>query len=402
MFLNCTSFEPKSLALWDVSSVAVLSQSFQNATSFTGKGLESWKTSNVLTMQLSFSGATRLDFDGSGWAVGKCSRFIGTFESASSFRGKGLEKWNTSSASSVAGAFWNAESVDFDASLWDVRKVSSMALLFTNATSFQGIGLQNWKTDSVVNLFGTFSGSMISDVDLSGWSVGKVTNFEFSFEGARQFQGNGLELWDTSNGTSMRAAFQFTSSLAADLSSWSVEKVSIFSTMFYNSSFNSDVSGWNVRAGCTFWEMFANSSFNQDLNNWRPQVTTESTCPTTKNFTDTFAGSGCPVQADPIPGDGAFCQPVKAPPPTSTPTAIPSAALSIKPFRAKACLRKTVKNEKCVCGRYTCCYNKMKGACFAQSVASNIKAGRFDSLAQKAFDQFCLKKKSSRIAGRCN
>jgi len=74
-----------------------------------------------------------------------------------------------------------------------------------------------------------------------------------------------LNLWNTSNVTSMASMFQSSKAFNQDISSWNTSKVTNMNLMFNDASaFNQNISGWNValtptRPSLTY-NFFANSS----------------------------------------------------------------------------------------------------------------------------------------------
>jgi hypothetical protein len=72
------------------------------------------------------------------------------------------------------------------------------------------------------------------NTDLSGWTVGKVTTLESTFNAASKFTGTGLDLWDTTSVTTLESTFYHATTINFDVSKWSVGEVTTMKNMFSN------------------------------------------------------------------------------------------------------------------------------------------------------------------------
>ena len=125
---------------------------------------------------------------------------------------------------------------------WDVSDVKDFSNAFSTnrnggnpkAATFVGTAISKWITTSVTSLFYTFYGGRKSEMnaDLSGWTVGKVTNLQSTFSGASKFAGTGLSSWDTSNVNTLKYTFNWAGRMNADLSAWKVSKVTTLEETF--------------------------------------------------------------------------------------------------------------------------------------------------------------------------
>jgi len=122
---------------------------------------------------------------------------------------------------------------------------SSLGLSFQGAPLFNGPGLNDLDTSSVINLSLVFTGASAFDQPLDNWVVSGVTNMFGMFDGASAFD--------------------------QDIGGWDVSLVSNMSIMFRGaSSFNQDISGWDVSSVNTMTTMFNGAnSFDQNLGAWR-------------------------------------------------------------------------------------------------------------------------------------
>ena len=102
------------------------------------------------------------------------------------------------------------------------------------AATFVGTGMSKWITTSLTKMEWTFRGAAAMNADLTSWSVVKVTTMEGAFSSANKFAGKGLDSWITSSiaGTALHFTFSTAREMNADLSGWNVAKVKTFLNLF--------------------------------------------------------------------------------------------------------------------------------------------------------------------------
>ena len=109
------------------------------------------------------------------------SQVVNGNSKAKAFVGTDISKWITTSVTSLLHTFFMANAMNSDLSKWNVAKVKSLQGTFQSAFNFAGTGLNSWITTSVTSLDSTFVGAVKMNADLSGWSVGKVTTMKSMF-----------------------------------------------------------------------------------------------------------------------------------------------------------------------------------------------------------------------------
>ncbi|MCY3414927.1 MAG: BspA family leucine-rich repeat surface protein [Candidatus Heimdallarchaeota archaeon] len=133
---------------------------------------------------------------------------------------------------------------------WDVSKVTSLASMFSYATSFnQAIG--NWNVTSVQWMQWMFQASSFNQ-DISNWDVSSVILMDGMFHVNSNFDQD-ISGWDVSGVTSMRYMFASAFSFDQDISSWDVSGVSDMENMFINAG----VSNQNYDALLTGWSQLS-------------------------------------------------------------------------------------------------------------------------------------------------
>ena len=81
--------------------------------------------------------------------------------------------------------------------------------MFFGAKQFQGDSIGEWNTSQVTTLRATFRDTFAFNGDISTWNVGKVTNLRAAFRNARAYAPESLNAWDVSQVRDM--GFTFTS-----------------------------------------------------------------------------------------------------------------------------------------------------------------------------------------------
>ena len=108
---------------------------------------------------------------------------------------------------------------------WDVEKVTNMAGMFNSCHDFEGSGLDTWNTGTVEYMNYMFYGCYNLSADIKDWDVGKVTQMEFMLYDASEFNAN-LSQWNVDNVRDMSSAFAKATSFDQDLCAWG-EKVPV-------------------------------------------------------------------------------------------------------------------------------------------------------------------------------
>ena len=280
------------LSKWNVANVNTLKEAFYGASKFAGVGLANWNVNGVNSMADTFTGATGVEscmkhrialawVDNSafqatnydtGWASEKCLP-----QTNAEFK---LASWDWVQDATMATHKWG------DIGDWDVSGVKDFRYAFSThrnvdgagsqdgnpkVVSFVGTGLSKWDTTSATSLYKTFYQAKAMNSDLSGWSVGTVTDMEHTFRGASKFVGTGLNLWDTASTVSMRYAYNAAREMNSDLSKWNVAKVKTLEFMFSSASkfVGTGLSEWDTTSVTNLNTIFYGAvSMNVNLGGW--------------------------------------------------------------------------------------------------------------------------------------
>jgi surface protein len=280
---NLTPFN-QDISNWNTSAATNMSSMFQNTP--LDQPIGNWNVSNVTSFSnMFFSSSVTSPFnqDLSSWSINTnpsaSVSMDGMFRGVSVFNNlssSGINNWNTSRVTAMNNMFNAAFAFNQPLDNWDVSNVTNMNAMFANCPNFnQNIG--SWDVSKVTNFSQMFQSATSFNSSLSGWQlVANNVNCADMFRNATNFQGIGLDSWNTSGVTNMLHMFSHigVNSFNENISGWDVSNVTNFAFMFWSSNinlpFNQNLGSWSVSKGTTFQEMFRGcvSVSNQDLRNW--------------------------------------------------------------------------------------------------------------------------------------
>ena len=184
---------------------------------------------------------------------------------------KPIGDWDVSRVTSMLLLFSNYRNFNESLTNWDVSQVTNMGGMFSFCQSFnQSL---NWNVSKVKNMNGVFDNCKSFNQPLN-WDVSKVTTMNGMFKNCKSF--NQPLNWDVSKVAAMKGLFQNCTNFNQPLNDWDVSKVTDMSLMFEKcTNFNKLLNDWNVSQVTDMYYMFSRCiHFNQPLNDWNvSQVT---------------------------------------------------------------------------------------------------------------------------------
>jgi surface protein len=180
-----------------------------------------------------------------------------------------VREWNTSTINNFNGAFSGCTLFDQDLGNWNTSAATNLGDMFSFAPEFNNGGtssLNYWDVSNVTS----FSNMFRQVFNLS-------TKFNNGFAPGVENQ----LTWNINTSTSsvsMASMFQnctsFNSNLGTGSTPWNVSKVTDFTSMFYlcsefnNGNNSAAINDWNVSSATTMAGMFRESKFNQNISSW--------------------------------------------------------------------------------------------------------------------------------------
>ena len=351
MFYNADAFD-QNIGAWDTSSATDLSQMFRFADGF-NQAIGGWDVSSVTTMRETFKWARAFNQDIGDWDVSSVTTMRETFNYAGEFNAD-LGDWDVSRVTAMNSMFHNAK-FNQDIGGWDVSRVTNMYFMLQNTpfdqclpSDFDPNGHMSVdysttrvrdKAELVAAVNAWTSTPEAACGHISTWDVSRLTDMAYLFC-LRQSWMVGRDDWadcqltdetfnapiggwDTSKVTDMNNAFRGATDFDADIGAWDVSKVTDMNSTFMEAkSFNADIGEWDVSGVTEMANAFRDAiAFNQDISAWDASKFSSSSMSRMLDGADAF--DQC-IPWHPVYRQDAYCATL---PPTSAPTASPTAAL---------------------------------------------------------------------------
>eukprot|EP00977_Amphora_coffeiformis_P013152 scaffold3400_cov169-Amphora_coffeaeformis.AAC.16 len=181
MFQNAGVFHT-DLSSWQTLRVTDLSYFLDGANEVDVDALP-WDTKQLTDLSFAFRNTGRFDADLSTWDVSKVTTMEGTFHTAVSFTGRGLEQWQTNSLTSLAHTFQDTWNFNTDLVDWNTERVTDFRSTFASAATFNK-DLSGWTMMAAVDLTETFHGAHLFNQNLCPWAAdmqGRMVTFDRTF-----------------------------------------------------------------------------------------------------------------------------------------------------------------------------------------------------------------------------
>ena len=151
----------------------------------------------------------------------------------------------------------------------DTSLITDMACLFLDAKRKDFSGIELWNTSNVTTMAWMFEDAASFNQPIGIWDTSNVRDMRGMFTGATNFNQD-ISNWNTSNVTTMREMFLLAEAFNQDISKWDTSNVTDMATMFSHAyAFNQPIGRWNVSNVTNMHNMFSHAkSFNQRLDAW--------------------------------------------------------------------------------------------------------------------------------------
>ncbi|MDI6552972.1 BspA family leucine-rich repeat surface protein [Leuconostoc falkenbergense] len=220
MFQYCTELTNLDLSSWNVDNVTTFANMFQYVNKITNLNLSNWganrsadnvdmqymlhstgklstltlnnfKTDNVTNMSYMFYSSGVKSLDLTTWNVDNVTTFTRMFSYTASLTELNLSNWGT-----------NRSAIDVD-----------MSNMFFSTTKLKTLKLDDFKTTNVINMSSTFYNTGLTSLNLNGWDVTAVTNFNSMFRNTTSLQKLDLSDWNMAAANDTGRMFENTTSL---------------------------------------------------------------------------------------------------------------------------------------------------------------------------------------------
>ena len=309
MFEGDSSLEKLIVKDWNLSNLLQCSYLFSYCTSLNDIEIEPSKDSagkpqlpfqSTVSMAAMFYHCISLkSVDVSDWDVENVQNFFAMFKECFALQSiKGLDNWNTTTATDMSSMFYNCNALtNVDVSKWDVKNVADFSSMFRECSALQSIkGLDNWNTTAATNMSymfcnctnltsiassnpgenpstnmtSTSASENIGNLDFSNFRTAKVQNFSYMFFACKALRYiKGLDNWNTTAATNMSFMFAYDDNLnSLDLSKFNTSQVTTFEAMFVGCEKLTSITGlnnWDTTAATDMSSMSSMFAYDSSL-----------------------------------------------------------------------------------------------------------------------------------------
>ena len=309
MFEGDSSLEKLIVKDWNLSNLLQCSYLFSYCTSLNDIEIEPSKDSagkpqlpfqSTVSMAAMFYHCISLkSVDVSDWDVENVQNFFAMFKECFALQSiKGLDNWNTTTATDMSSMFYNCNALtNVDVSKWDVKNVADFSSMFRECSALQSIkGLDNWNTTAATNMSymfcnctnltsiassnpgenpstimtSTSASENIGNLDFSNFRTAKVQNFSYMFFACKALRYiKGLDNWNTTAATNMSFMFAYDDNLnSLDLSKFDTSQVTTFEAMFVGCEKLTSITGlnnWDTTAATDMSSMSSMFAYDSSL-----------------------------------------------------------------------------------------------------------------------------------------
>ncbi|MEQ6125282.1 BspA family leucine-rich repeat surface protein [Pseudotenacibaculum sp. MALMAid0570] len=196
-----------------------------------------------------------------------------------------VSQWGDIKWSTLERAFYGCSNLEVTAKdAPDLRIVTSMYLAFSRCSTLSPTNWNNWNTINVTNMNHVFYFASAFNGIIGEWDTSNVTTMRstFSFTTFNQYIGN----WNVGNVTDMYSMFQSAYYFNHDISNWDVSSVGNMNYLFHRAwRFNQPIGKWTLNAGAIQGMFLEAFDFNQDLSGWNDDMSNKT------NFYEMFRGA---------------------------------------------------------------------------------------------------------------
>ena len=178
---------------WDTSEVTDMSRLFEGLVDFHEAGIAQWNTAQVTSFAYMFAGCRAFDAP-LDWDFASATTLEGMFNGATAYNQDVVGWRNTGSVTNMAAMFKGASHFNGNVGAGDTTtfglvtdNVVDMNMMFYDATSFEGQGVETWNVANVERMDRMFMGASSFNGDVTGWTPQRVTTMQSMFEDAVVF-----------------------------------------------------------------------------------------------------------------------------------------------------------------------------------------------------------------------
>lgn len=183
MFENCTSLAALDLTNFSAQSLEMARSMFDNCTSLKNITLNDFNAPKLTNAYHMFYRCEAESISITNFSCADDGYLYGMFYGCSSMKTLTLKNFDASKAGSLEYFLCSCRALEYlDLSEFYTDNVKNMSSMFMNCSSLKHIDLSGMRTSNVTNMSMMFSGSAVSELDLSNFDISKVTQMYSMFE----------------------------------------------------------------------------------------------------------------------------------------------------------------------------------------------------------------------------
>ncbi len=151
----------------------------------------------------------------------------------------------------------------------DTSLISDMSEVFKNSGRTDFSGLEKWNVSNVTTMKAMFLNAEHFNHNINAWDTSKVIDMSYMFGGTLSFN-QPLDKWNVANVENMAFMFGGAGSFNQNINSWDTSSVRNMAGMFWTAiAFNQPLDNWLTIYMENMGDMFAYAeNFNQNINDW--------------------------------------------------------------------------------------------------------------------------------------
>lgn len=181
------SYELENL---DTSKFTSFSNMFKNIRNIKSLNLKGFVKSNIKVLSNMFYGSNFESIDMSEWDTSNVISTMGMFYSCRNLKSIDISKLKFGKLEQISGMFYYCNSLTGDLILpeMDISKCTSLKEMFYMCSASDIIGLENWDTSNITDMYFAFRNSKIHTLDISKWNLPKGYNMQNMFQECTNLQ----------------------------------------------------------------------------------------------------------------------------------------------------------------------------------------------------------------------
>ena len=174
----------------DTKNMTSTASMFKNIRNIKSLNLKGFVKSNIKVLSNMFYDSNFESIDMSEWDTSNVTSVSGMFYSCKNLKSIDISKLKFGKLGKINGMFYYCNSLTGDLILpeMDISKCTSLREMFYMCSASDIIGLENWDTSNITDMYFAFRNSKIHTLDISKWNLPKAYNMQNTFQECTNLQ----------------------------------------------------------------------------------------------------------------------------------------------------------------------------------------------------------------------